>query len=78
MQQQHVQNNEAERQDQRQPQGNAVNPEDAFPAWAGGGMGLQADIAYIYIMAGVTGCKSVTAVVHSFYSMYIQRLQEGY
>ncbi|KKO99668.1 hypothetical protein THAR02_08220 [Trichoderma harzianum] len=40
MQQQHVQNNEAERQDQRQPQGNAVNPEDAFPAWAGGGMGL--------------------------------------
>lgn len=40
MQQQHVQNNEGARQDQRQPQGNAVNPEDAFPAWAGGGMGL--------------------------------------
>ncbi|KAH6609282.1 hypothetical protein Trco_002628, partial [Trichoderma cornu-damae] len=40
MQQQHAQNNEGARQDQRQPQGNAVNPEDAFPAWAGGGMGL--------------------------------------
>jgi SEL1 protein len=41
MQQQHAQDVEGARQDQRQqPQGNAVNPEDAFPAWAGGGMGL--------------------------------------
>lgn len=39
-QQQHAQNEEGARQNQRQPQGNAVNPEDAFPAWAGGGMGL--------------------------------------
>ncbi|KAM0248403.1 hypothetical protein ACHAQJ_009478 [Trichoderma viride] len=40
MQQQHAQDVEGARQDQRQPQGNVVNPEDAFPAWAGGGMGL--------------------------------------
>ncbi|TFA98315.1 Protein sel-1-like protein [Trichoderma ghanense] len=39
-QQQHAQNEEGARQNQRQPQANAVNPEDAFPAWAGGGMGL--------------------------------------
>jgi SEL1 protein len=40
MQQQHAQNVEGERQNQRQQQGNPINPEDAFPAWAGGGMGL--------------------------------------
>jgi SEL1 protein len=40
MQQQHAQNVEGERQNQRQQQGNPMNPEDAFPAWAGGGMGL--------------------------------------
>ncbi|KAL7926794.1 ubiquitin-protein ligase [Trichoderma austrokoningii] len=40
MQQQHAQNVEEERQNQRPQQGNPINPEDAFPAWAGGGMGL--------------------------------------
>lgn len=40
MQQQHAQNVEGERQNQRQQQDNPINPEDAFPGWAGGGMGL--------------------------------------